>query len=226
LARGFARGERKVAPPTGLSAKQLGVLDHLKAVPSLDGYYLAGGSAIGWLCSHRRSIDLDLFSSAGSSPIPTIVRALTRAGARVQAETDVAAALRTGGVLVDIVHYPYPPLRAPFAGPGGFPTASALDLAVMKLAAIAKRGLRRDFWDLYVLAEKEGFRLPRLLKAYQRRFRRAASDTYHVARALTFFEDAEREDPRVVGLSGQQWREIMQFFRSEATRLFVPRRTR
>src|SRR5437899_2779036 len=34
-------------------------------------------------------------------------------------------------------------------GPHRFPIASLRDLAAMKLAAIASRGLRRDFWDLY-----------------------------------------------------------------------------
>lgn len=62
---------------------------------------------------------------------------------------------------------------------------------------------------------------PALVKAYARRYRRSASDGYHVARALTFFEDAERDDPRVVGLSRLRWEEMKRFFEEHASRLVL-----
>ncbi len=91
----------------------------------------------------------------------------------------------------------------------------------MKLAAVARRGLRRDFWDLYVVLTMGRFTLPALLRAYRKRYRRSAADTYHVARALTYFDDAERDDPRVVGLSKREWEVIKQSFRDEAARLVL-----
>lgn len=38
--------------------------------------------------------------------------------------------------------------------PGGFPLAGLRDLAAMKLSAIAKRGVRRDFWDLHEIISR------------------------------------------------------------------------
>ena len=55
--------------------------------------------------------------------------------------------------------------------------------------------------------------------AYHRRYRTAASDTYHLARALAFFDDAERDDPRLVGLGRDEWAAIKTFFTRESTRL-------
>jgi hypothetical protein len=51
-----------VARAPGLSAKQLGLLGRLKRLRSLDGFYLAGGTAVSWHFGHRTSLDLDLFS--------------------------------------------------------------------------------------------------------------------------------------------------------------------
>ena len=210
-----------MASPTGLSTKQLRLLGRLSEIPALKEFYLAGGSALGWYFGHRRSADLDLFSVSAESSLGLAVAALTKQGAQVQAETDVAVNLETGGVPVDLVRYPYPPLNPPKVGPSGFPVASLVDLGAMKLAAIARRGLRRDFWDLHVLLTDGRLALPALVKAYAKRYRRSASDSYHVARALTFFEDAERDDPRVLGLSEKRWAEMKRFFEERASALML-----
>ena len=55
-----------------------------------------------------------------------------------------------------------------------------------KLAAIAKRGLLRDFWDLYEIG-KSGVTLSAACAAYVKRFHVAESDLYHVMLGLTWF---------------------------------------
>ena len=212
-----------MASSTGLSAKQLRLLGRLNELPALKGFYLAGGSALGWYFGHRRSADLDLFSIAADASLGRVVDALTQHGAQVQAETDVAVKLETGGVPIDVIRYPYPPLKPFSKGPSGFRVASLVDLGVMKLSAIARRGLRRDFWDLHVLLTEGRLELPALVKAYARRYRKSASDSYHVARALTFFDDAERDDPRVAGLSEKRWDEMKRFFEERVPRLVLRR---
>lgn len=148
-----------------------------------------------------------------------IVVALTAEGARLRTETDVMIGLEAEGIPVDIVQYPYAPLRSPQPGPAGFPVASPLDLGVMKLSAISKRGLRRDFWDLFVIIHEAPVSLKDLLAAYRARYRRGASDEYHLLRSLTYFVDAERDDPRVVGLTAKKWALIREFFIRETTAL-------
>ena len=177
---------------TGLSKKQLGVLGQLKRVPAFKGFYLAGGSAVGWLYQHRRSADLDFFSRGKVDSLDVVVAALVDEGASVHAQTDVSAALRASGVPIDLVNYPYAPLKKTTRGPQGFALASPVDLAVMKLGAISRRGLRRDFWDLEEIA-RHGVALADAAAAYIERFGVAEADLYHVLRALTFFDDAERE---------------------------------
>ncbi|HEY3495126.1 MAG TPA: hypothetical protein VGK73_10590 [Polyangiaceae bacterium] len=67
--------------------------------------------------------------------------------AEIDSLTNAALHGRIGSVPVDVVNYPYPLLNPTEEGPGGFAVASLEDLAVMKLAATARRGIRRDFWD-------------------------------------------------------------------------------
>lgn len=200
-----------------LTREQRRALDRLIAARPDAAVYLAGGCAVAVHLGHRRSRDLDLFSFAELSFEP--YRALTVSpDVAILGETDAALSLRVGDVPVDIVRYPYPLVDPPIAGPGGAPTAGLRDLAAMKLAAIAKRGLRRDFWDVWAIANA-GVALVEAGEVYKRRFGRSQADLYHVWRALTFFDDTERESVFPEGLSARRWSTIRRFFEDAAREL-------
>jgi hypothetical protein len=131
--------------------------------------------------------------------------------------TDVMFRFRLASVPVDIVRYRYPLLNSTSAGPGGFATASLEDLATMKLAAVVRRGIRRDFWDLDEIFRRGGVTLPQALAGYLRRFGVQESDLYHVLRALTYFDDAERETIMPTGLTQQRWDAIKLSLTSQAS---------
>jgi hypothetical protein len=185
----------------------------------LERFYLAGASAIAWHVGHRRSEDLALFSQSRKAHLERLERALAKdKRVRIIQSSDVMLALEVGGVPVDLVDYPYGLLEAPCPGPHGFPIASLLDLGAMKLAAISKRGIRRDFWDLYEIV-RAGFPLATCAAAYLKKFERSHSDLYHVERALTWFEDAENDPLWPAGLTPVRWARIKAFFRKETPRL-------
>jgi len=60
----------------------------------------------------------------------------------------------------------------------------------MKLSAIAQRGHKKDFVDLYALGTKS-FSLKQMLNFYQKKF--SLKDIGHVLFALSYFDDAEKE---------------------------------
>jgi hypothetical protein len=95
-----------------------------------------------------------------------------------------------------------------------------LDLATNKLAAVAKRGLVRDFWDLYEIG-KSGVTLSEACDAYVRRFHVAESDLYHVSLGLTWFEDAEAETVRPKGMTDKLWKTIRRYFEDQAPPLVL-----
>lgn len=208
-----------------LAKDQRRALARLKGLASLRGFYLAGGSGVAFHLRHRQSRDLDLFSATAHADLGAVSEELAALPKLVVvATTDAALKVRLGEVAIDIVRYPYPPLKKPSAGPEGFPVAALLDLAAMKLAAIASRGIRRDFWDLHEILTQSPITLNRALDAYVNRFGVKKADLYHVLRALTYFDDAESE-PTPKGLTEKHWRTITAYFSEQAPKVLRKRTT-
>jgi len=205
-----------------LAEQQRRALDRLSRVPEIARYYLAGGTAVAVQLEHRQSRDLDLFSRERDVELETLKDSLDEAFDMVVVvrETDAALHLLCDGVPMDFVRYPYPPLLEPTDTGLGVRVASLVDLGVMKLSAIAKRGLRRDFWDLVAILDS-GISLRELGSAYSKRFGVRMSDLYHVARALTYFGDAEKDPAMPAGMNEDLWHGIQARMRAEAPALIA-----
>jgi len=208
--------------PAGLAEEQDRALGRLSRIPATKDLYLAGGSAVAFHLRHRRSNDLDLFSSSGAVDLAELRERILDAAKDVEviSATDVCLRLLIESVPVDIVRYRYPPLEVPQPGPHGVLVAGRKDLATMKLAAIGGRGLRRDFWDLYEIL-RGGLSIEEAAAAYLARFGLHESDLYHLARALTYFVDAETDPMFPLGLSVKKWKQIKAFFKEEAPHLLA-----
>jgi predicted nucleotidyltransferase component of viral defense system len=186
-------------------------------------FYLAGGTAVAVHLGHRVSRDLDFFSLRPDADLEEVKESVRRAFAEAStvAQTDASVQLLCDGAPIDIVRYPYPPLRAIERTPDGIAVASLLDLATMKLGALSRRGLRRDFWDLSEIVRRGSVTLEEACRAYRERYGVAEADLYHVLRALTWFEDAERDTAFPAGLTEPAWSEIKAFFVREAPPLLA-----
>jgi hypothetical protein len=203
-----------------LLPEQRAALVALARNPLLSGFYLVGGSAVACHLGHRVSRDLDLFTGDAFDPVAAAAAlAPTLPNTTLISTTDVMARLLVSGTPVDLVRTTYPLLEPLGPGPEGIGLASLLDLAAWKLATIARRGLRRDFWDLHAILQT-GLTLEEAGRAYLRKFGVAASDLYHVARALTYFDDAERE-PMPAGMTAQLWSDIRGSMGTQAPRLLM-----
>jgi hypothetical protein len=65
----------------------------------------------------------------------------------------------------------------------------------MKLTAIADRGSKKDFIDLFFIC-REGHEVQSLMSQFHIKYKGVGYQTYHIVKSLVFFEDAEREpDP-------------------------------
>src|SRR5207237_7264645 len=95
------------------------------------------------------------------------------------------------GVRISLLEYRYPLLRpATWWRPGRCRIASPADLAAMKLAAVAQRGAKKDFVDLYALG-RSGGSLRQFLRWYRRKY--AVGDVAHLLYSLAYFDEADRE---------------------------------
>jgi hypothetical protein len=212
-----------MADTSRLPEAQRRALDRLKSVPAMASFYLAGGTAVAVHLGHRISRDLGFFSLRPDVDLEVVKESVRSAFGEAEtiAQTDTAVQLLCDGAPIDLVRYPYLPLRPIERTSDGVAVAALLDLATMKLAAISRRGLRRDFWDLAEIVRRESVPLEQACRAYRERYGVAEADLYHVLRALTWFEDAERDPAYPAGLAEPAWNEIKSFFLREAPPLFA-----
>jgi len=89
-----------------------------------------------------------------------------------------------------------------------------------KLHAILDRGLRRDFFDLYVMLERHKLGIIAALGAIHTVYQAAIEDGL-LLRALTYFDDADREAP-LPGEGAQDWSAIKEYLLLQVGALLVP----
>ena len=176
-----------------LAAAQKNVLKRLGKFASQRDFYLAGGTALAIYLGHRRSKDFDLFTKG------KIVDPIRLAGdIKAEGIPFITGQVEKGtlyGTISDarvcFLEYLYPLLQPCILWQDfHIPLASLSDLACMKLAAVAQRGSKKDFVDIFALGSKI-FTLKDMLTLYQKKF--SIRDIGHVMFALTYFDEADGE---------------------------------
>lgn len=195
-----------------LGARQLKVLRSIGSHMTRWNFYLAGGTAIALHLGHRHSVDLDWFTGEGIADPLTLARDIEAEGIPF-ATSQIARGTLHGaisGVRISLLGYRYPLLKPLVSwSECGCSLASLDDLACMKLSALAQRGARKDFADLYALGLKH-CSLEEMLRLYQRKF--SIQDIGHLLYSLVYFDDADRERlPRMLWTA--DWRTIKETIR-------------
>jgi predicted nucleotidyltransferase component of viral defense system len=176
-----------------LTRDQKRALEQLGPFTFKQDFYLAGGTALAIYLGHRRSRDFDWFTTGPISDAMNLAGLIREEGIPFSVR-QVARGTLNGSVSkvpVSFFEYGYPLLRKVIYWPEfGCRLASLSDIACMKLSAIAQRGHKKDFVDLYALGTKS-FSLKQMLSFYQKKF--SLRDIGHVLFALSYFDDAEKE---------------------------------
>jgi predicted nucleotidyltransferase component of viral defense system len=185
----------------------------------LNGWILAGGTGLALQLGHRVSEDFDFFRTdeGDCRVLHEPLRAVT-SYETLQEEPHTLTVLAQGGIKCSFFR-----VRDRFlseAVPYRFFRVAALrDIALMKIAAIAGRGSRRDFVDLYTIL-RGGVQLRELLDLMPRKYGAERINAYHLLKSLAWFDDAEQEPmPRM--LEPFNWKECKAFFLREARALLL-----
>lgn len=201
---------REVIPPSTETALIL-----LRDAKLFDRFYLAGGTGLALQFGHRLSLDLDLFSKEHFDEEMLIQQVQTIAGFELIARAPYTLHATIQKTKVSFLGYDYPMLfpAMPFLDVA---VADAIDIACMKVSAMASRGAKRDFIDLYVAAQRFGLR--EILQYFDRKYERTHYNRIHILKSLTFFGDAEK-DPMPHMLTALDWDTVKRFFLFETPRL-------
>ncbi len=200
--------------PKVLPAEAWAVVKLLKGADLLDGWTLAGGTALALQLGHRISVDLDFFRYEDFQVAP-LRQALARLG-KLEVPSMAPGTLhcRLDGIRLTFSSSEVPFLYEPIPY-RGLHLADVRDIAAMKVIAVAGRGAKKDFIDLYAYLEA-GASFPDLMAVVQQRYRDTDFNVMHLLRSLVYFDDAEAE-PMPKMLSRVGWPEIRRRLEREAS---------
>lgn len=184
----------------------LEILKKLMEVPELSNFQLVGGTALSLLYGHRLSVDLDLFSSTEFDNT-SIAQALEKnfAGFTYRSVSNPIGLFGfIDGVKVDLIKHHHHPLIDAITVTDGIRFTSIPDIMGMKIAAIMKRGVKKDFWDIAELLNH--YSVEDFITHYTKKYP-SQQLLVSVPFAMTYFDDAEEsEDP--ISLKGQTWEAV------------------
>ena len=178
----------------------------------LNDAYLGGGTAVALQLGHRISVDFDFFTTKEFVP-KSFSSQLSKLGSFYEAQADKGTVIgEFEGIKFSLFRYEYPLIFSPLKYLS-LDMADIRDIAAMKIDAVATRGAKRDFIDLYFIC-KSGYSLGSLLDFYDKKYGKLASNLVHIQKSLIFFEDAAPEKmPKM--LKEVEWEEVKRYFISE-----------
>ncbi len=185
-----------------------------RAVRDLPWWFVIGGHAVRCLCPYRPSRDVD-FGVRSAANLDDLLRRLRRRGKVEIAERGKDTVhLRFDGIDVSVFVLD---TLTPFVEDRRL---TATGILATKLHAILDRGVRRDFFDLYVTLQRRSMGIAECLAALRTVFRQDVDEPL-LLRALTWFDDADRE-ARLPGEGAGDWKTVKEFFRTRVGHLLVP----
>lgn len=177
-------------------------------------WFVIGGQAVRCFAPYRPSRDVD-FGVDSATNLDGLVDGLRRSGhVEILERTRDTVHLLWNGIRVSalVLEFLVPHVDARHLDVTG--------ILATKLHTILDRGLRRDFFDLYVMLEQHRLGIVAVLAAVRDVYRAPIDDSL-LLRALTYFDDADRE-ALLPGEGSDDWTTVKQYFLVQVGRLLVP----
>ena len=170
----------------------------------LSDFSLVGGTSLSLRYGHRRSIDLDLFSPIEFDPslLDELIKTdypnyVYRGNNRYMLFCNI------GPVKTDIIYHPFK-LLSPVEIIDNIRLFSIEDVAAMKLFAICKRGTRKDFYDLWMLAQH--FTSIQLATFFQEKY--GQEKLIFLRKSVLYFEEADISEQPEVLVEKLDWQRV------------------
>lgn len=183
----------------------LELIRKLQLRPYLKDFYLVGGTALSLHFGHRKSLDIDLFSSKEFN-VSSVLEQMQQEFS-FQIFTTDSNTLRGNieGVNLDLLSHRYSFVKKPVLE-NNIKVLSIPDILAMKLNAIAVSGERsKDFIDVYFGLEQ--FSIAEMLSFYKRKYDQQSAA--HVLKSLIYYDDVDIADwPVLLKKKNLSWKEV------------------
>jgi len=191
-------------------------LEIISRAPFIENFYLAGGTGLALQIGHRRSYDLDFFSQKEFDESRLIQQISLLGNFQLEKKSSQSIIGVLNNTKISFLGYIYP-LLTPLSKTLNINVADILDIACMKIDAIAGRGTKRDFIDVYFVA-KELLPLKDILTKFAEKYVSLQYNFIHIKKSLVYFTDAEN-DPLPSMIKTVDWSEVKNFFEKEVISL-------
>ncbi len=195
------------------------VLENLARATMLEPFYLAGGTALALRLGHRLSVDLDFFGAVETFEDDHRRRLIHDLSQHFRVDvvrnSPLGLTLNVDSVSVGFFTYSYE-LLDPLHHVQRVPLAGISDIGLMKLEAIGDRGSRKDFIDLYFIAQHVS--VEQLFASSKEKYPHTRYFESRALEALIDFDVADTHpDPPI--LIPVDWEEVKEFCITQAIRL-------
>ena len=188
--------------------------DLASAVEPLPYWFVIGGQAVRCFAPYRPSRDVD-FGIDKPANLDDMVDQLSRKGrVEIQERGRDTVHLLWNGIKVSVFALGF---LVPHVEDRHLDVTGVL---ATKLHAILDRGLRRDFFDLYVMLQQHRLGIASVLAAIRSVYK-GVIDEGLLLRALTYFDDADRETP-LPGEGPSDWDAVKDYFLIQVGSLLTP----
>lgn len=187
-----------------IKGETLELLKKLEGEPLLSGFALAGGTALTLYLGHRKSIDLDLFTTEPFDTMEVQNLLGSQFGFQTDFMTQNTLKGEINGMKIDCITHAYNQLQ-PTLSEEGIRLYDMSDIAAMKLSAIADNGTRlKDFIDIAYLSTR--FSLAEMLIFYCQKY--PLSNAIRPLKAITYFADIDFDESIMMLTNRFTWESI------------------
>lgn len=180
----------------------------------LTKFTLVGGTALALQMGHRFSVDLDFFTVQDFDSKGLVDNLIQDYSLTVNTQMPQTLIGLLNGIKTDFIRFRHPFIR-PLLTVDGIRMLSIEDIAPMKMDAIAGRGSKKDFFDLYFLVNLLG--LDTILDLYHEKY--AHDSIFHVIRSMAYFDDAEADPTPIVFDKTITWEKVKDGIKTALKRL-------
>jgi hypothetical protein len=179
---------------TAVSDNILNLIQELQKDNELQNFVLAGGTALALLIGHRRSVDIDLFSTNEFDSASLLEYLEKKYGFEMNFQAPSTLKGYRGDIRIDFITHEYPYVREPVTI-DGIRITSREDIAAMKVNAISGDGTRsKDFIDIYFLLKE--FSFGEIVGFFEKKYN--TRNNAHAVKSLTWFDEVDLNDWPVI----------------------------